>query len=215
MPSQLTSEIYQMASKTKVVTAPKQTMVQFAVSETVNVERPYNGVDWEAGFAYASSGKTFDESIILGFFIGKPAPTADEYKAEHKKAHPKEPVPTKRNGHSAVIQKLGKAEKIQTAIENGFKPLEAWNADAHKSKRTRLGNMTMDGIFKLAKPFLGDDSEPESDDVIAFKKAKAFRTALLECKGKKYQTAFAKLEALAIGLGWVFEAEAEAETTEE
>ena len=44
---------------------------------------------------------------------------------------------------------------------------------------------------------------------MAFKRAKAFRTALLECKGKKYQTAFTKLEAIAQGLGWVFEAETE------
>ena len=204
-----------MATPKKQVVSNKPTMVAFAVSETVNMEMPYNGVDYKAAFTYASSGKAFDESIILGFFIGKPAPTADDYKAEFKKTFPNKAVPTKRNGHSAVIQKLTKAAKIQEAIDNGFKPLEAWNDEAHKSKRSRIGNMTMDGIYKLAKPFLGDDSEPESDDGIAFKKAKAFRTALLECKGKKYQTAFTKLEALAQGLGWVFEVETETETETE
>jgi hypothetical protein len=187
----------------------KQTMVSFAISETVNMELPYKGVDYQAGFTYATSGKAFDESIILGFFIGKPAPTVDEYKAKHKEAYPKEPVPTKRNGHSAVIQKLGKAGKIQEAIANGFKPLEAWNSEAHKAKKSRFGSMTMDGLYKLAKPFLGSDTEPESADVIAFKRAKGFYKALQECKGKQYQTAFVKLEALATGLGWTLADEVE------
>ena len=192
----------------------KPTMVAFAVSETVNMEMPYNGVDFKAGFTYASSGKAFDESIILGFFIGKPAPTADDYKAEFKKAFPKEPAPTKRNGHSAVIQKLTKAAKIQEAIDNGFKPLEAWNDEAHKSKRTRIGNMTMDGIYKLAKPFLGDDSEPESAEEKAEKQLLAAFKTMQDCKGKKWQVASGKLAATLQGLGVQLPSD-EVETNEE
>jgi hypothetical protein len=192
-----------------VTRAVKSTMVEFAVSEDVTMSLPYKGVDYQAGFTYATSGKAFDESIILGFFIGKQPPSVDEYKAKHKEAYPKEPVPTKRNGHSAVIQKLTKAAKIQEAIANGFKPLEAWNDEAHKAKKSRFGAMTMDGLYKLAKPFLGVDSEPESAEVIAFKRAKGFYKALQDCKGKQYQTAFTKLEAIATGLGWMLADEVE------
>lgn len=179
----------------------KQTMVQFAISESVNMELPYNGVDYQAGFTYATSGKAFDESIILGFFIGKQPPSVDEYKAKHKEAYPKEPVPTKRNGHSAVIQKLGKAGKIQEAIANGFKPLEAWNSEAHKAKKSRFGSMTMDGLYKLAKPFLGLDTEPVSNEQKAEKQLLAAFKTMQECKGKKWQVASDKLSATLQGLG--------------
>jgi hypothetical protein len=196
-----------------VAKAVKQTMVQFAVSETVNMELPYEGVDFKAAFTYATSGKAFDESIILGFFIGKQPPSVDEYKAEFKKAFPIKAVPTKRNGHSAVIQKLGKASKIQEAIDNGFKPLEAWNDEAHKSKRTRIGNMTMDGIYKLAKPFLGVADEKTAEEKAEKQLLAAFKT-MQDCKGKKWQVASGKLAATLQGLGVQLPSD-EVETIEE
>jgi hypothetical protein len=191
----------------------KPTMVAFAVSETVNMELPYKGVDYQAGFTYATSGKAFDESIILGFFIGKPAPTVDEYKAKHKEAYPKEPVPTKRNGHSAVIQKLTKAAKIQAAIDNGFKPLEAWNDEAHKAKKSRFGAMTMDGLYKLAKPFLGVADEKTAEEKAEKQLLAAFKT-MQDCKGKKWQVASGKLAATLQGLGVQLPSD-EVETIEE
>jgi hypothetical protein len=205
------------ATPKAVSKAVKSTMVAFAVSESVILERKYNGIAWQSAFDTASNSKAFDESIILGIFIGKPVPTWDDYKAEFKKKNPKESTPTKRssNAHNAIYQKLTKAAKIQEAIENGFKPLEAWNDEAHKSKRSRIGDMTMDGIFKLAKPFLPNTTETESAEVIAFKRAKGFYKALQECKGKQYQTAFTKLEALATGLGWVLADEVETDTDTE
>lgn len=199
---------------TKATTKAVQ-MIHFTVSESATMSLPYNGIAWQSAFDTASNSKAFDESIILGFFIGKQPPSFDDYKAKFKEANPKEPMPSKRNGHSAICQKLQKAARIQEAIEQGFNPLEAWNSEAHKAKKSRFGNMTMDGIYKLAKPFLGADAEPESADVVAFKRAKGFYKALQECKGKQYQTAFVKLEALATGLGWVLADEVEPETESE
>jgi hypothetical protein len=193
----------------------KSTLVRFDVAEGVTMELPYKPIDWNTASQLSASSQELDQSIILGFFISKQPPTWAEYQEAYKVINPKAPKPNKRNGHNDMYQKLRIAGQIQLAVDNGFKPLEAWNAEAHKAKKSRLHNMTINGLHKLAKAFIPSDKPELTAEDIATKAIISAYKKMQECHGKVWQAADKKMVALMASLNIELpSAEAEGDTEE-
>lgn len=190
-----------------------KSMVRFSVAENDVRELSYSPLTRADWLAFTESDSKIDSGIVFGFFVGvKPLAFAD-YATMMKEANPKAPKPTRRS-HYAVFQFLNKAGKVQSAIDAGFNPLEAWNDEAQKGKRARQPNLH--GLFTLAKK--GGFLKSEKAELTAEKKCEkqllaAYKT-MQECKGKKWQTASTKLLATLTGLGIPVESDESDESEE-
>lgn len=203
-----------MTVKKSVSKTVAKSMVRFSVAENDIREvqyEPITSADW---VLYTEKDARIDSGIVFGFFVGaKPLAFAD-YANLIKQANSKAPKPTRRS-HYAVFQFLNKAGKVQSAIDAGFKPLEAWNNEAQKGKRARQPNLH--GLFTLAKKggFLKSEKAELTAEEKCEKQLLAAYKTMQECKGKKWQAASTKLLATLTGLGIQIPTETESEGEEE
>ena len=184
-------------------TKASQSTVSFAVSDNASMEWNVQPVSLATTMAFSQSATAFDNQVIALAFAGQALPSWKGFiatiKAENegKAKGEKLPVPT-RQSHGALYQRFNLIEKIQLAMENGFKPLAYWNSHAETKKRVTMPNLSQ--LMKGARLHLGTSKEPESPSDIASKRLISAWKAIQECKGKDWQSASKKLEAILASL---------------
>lgn len=188
-----------MARNTKAV----QSTIKFAVSDNATMEWAIKPVTLATTLAFSQSANEFDKDVIGMAFAEMPLPSWKGFIASVKQANEgkakgeKIAIPT-RQTHGALYQRFNLIEKIQSAMENGFKPLAYWNDHAETKKRVTMPNLSQ--IMKGARLYLGTGKEPESPSDVASKRLISAWKAIQECKGKDWQSASKKLEAILASL---------------
>lgn len=150
----------------KTPSAKSATIARFHINKTDIIEREFKGIDWDSAVSLSAASGKFEGSVVMGLFVGKSAPTFDDFKAYVKSLEGKHPTPTKRS-HNALYITLSHADKVQEAIDAGFKPLEAW--EAYVVERTRKTEPNISALRKLARAFM--EGEKVADPEAAFAKA--------------------------------------------
>lgn len=190
-------------TKKPTVSKAVQSTIKFAVSDNATMEWQVKPVTLSTTLAFSQSANEFDKDIITMAFAGMALPSWKGFIASVKQANEgkakgeKMPVPT-RQTHGALYQRFNLIEKIQLAMDNGFAPLAYWNDHAETKKRVTMPNLSQ--LMKGARMYLGTGKEPESASDIASKRLISAWKAIQECKGKDWQSASKKLEAILAGL---------------